>query len=273
MRDDGRAVDLNSGEPVGDFNELQSRLGYAFRDPALLKLALTHPSIAQDPSLARQHNQRLEFLGDAVLQLVLTTALYEQFPDLDEGSLTKARAQMVNRNALAARSRAMDLGPHLIVSRGEELHGGRARTSTLADALEALFGAVFVDGGFESARQVVLREFQKSFTDLPRVPSIPNPKGELQEWLQSSSTHPPHYKTISVTGPDHDREFECIVLHEEQELARGQGKSKKVAESSAALAALEVLKAKQPDTSPRRSRRKRRVHPVSSKPANHENTL
>ena len=176
---------------MGDFKELQSRLGYTFRSLSLLKLALTHPSIAQDHTLSRQHNQRLEFLGDAVLQLVLTHALYERFPDLDEGSLTKARAQMVNRKALAARSRGMELGPHLILSRGEEMHGGRARTSTLADAFEAVFGAVFVDGGFEAASEVVLREFEKSFTDLPRVPSIPNPKGELQEWLQASSTQPP----------------------------------------------------------------------------------
>lgn len=259
---------------MGDFKELQSRLGYTFGNLSLLKLALTHPSIAQDHTLSRQHNQRLEFLGDAVLQLVLTHALYERFPDLDEGSLTKARAQMVNRNALAARSRGMELGPHLILSRGEEMHGGRARTSTLADAFEAVFGAVFVDGGFEAASEVVLREFEKSFTDLPRVPSIPNPKGELQEWLQASSTQPPHYKTLSATGPDHDREFECIVLHEESELARGRGKSKKVAESNAALAALETLKNnQQPGTGPRRPRRKRRTPAVPHKPTNNEDSI
>jgi len=240
---------------VGAFNELQSRLGYKFRQSSLLKLALTHPSITQDQAASRQHNQRLEFLGDAVLQLVLTLALYEQFPDLDEGSLTKARAQMVNRNALAARGRKMDLGDHLILSRGEELHGGRTRTSTLADALEAVLGAVFMDGGFEAARKVVLDEFEASFTDLPRVPSIPNPKGELQEWLQATSTQPPHYRMVSATGPDHDREFECTVLHEGVELARGQGKSKKTAESAAASAALETLKASPGGKRPRRKRK------------------
>jgi ribonuclease-3 len=249
---------------VGALNELQSRLGYKFRNIGLLKLALTHPSITQDHTVSRQHNQRLEFLGDAVLQLVLTLALYERFPDLDEGSLTKARAQMVNRNALAARSRTLELGPHLILSRGEELHGGRARTSTLADALEAVLGAVFMDGGFEAASRVVLREFENSFTDLPRVPSIHNPKGELQEWLQSDSTNPPHYKTVSATGPDHDRVFECIVLHEDRELARGEGKSKKIAESNAALAALELLKSKHAASGGKRPRRRRRPPPVAN---------
>lgn len=243
---------------MGAFNELQSRLGYRFREISLLRLALTHPSITQDHTASRQHNQRLEFLGDAVLQLILTLALYERFPDLDEGSLTKARAQMVNRNSLAARGRKLQLGDHLILSRGEELHGGRTRNSTLADALEAVFGAVFVDGGFESAQKVVLREFADSFADLPRVPSIANPKGELQEWLQATSTEPPHYRLVAATGPDHDREFECIVLHEGVELAHGQGKSKKIAESNAALAALEILKAKASAGSERRPHRHRK---------------
>jgi len=251
---------------VGELSELQSRLGYKFRDAVLLKLALTHPSITKEHATIRQHNQRLEFRGDAVLQLVLTLALYQRFPDLDEGSLTKARAQMVNRNALAAHSRRLALGENLILSRGEEKHGGRSRTSTLADAFEAVLGAVFMDGGFGAAQQVVLREFAEGFTELPHVPSIQNPKGELQEWLQTDSFEPPHYKMVSVTGPDHDREFECIVLHEGVELARGQGKSKKIAETNAALAALELLREKQNlagDKPPRRRRRLRAAKPLS----------
>lgn len=258
---------------MGVFKELQSRLGYAFREAALLQLALTHPSITQDQTASRQHNQRLEFLGDAVLQLVLTLALYERFPDLDEGSLTKARAQMVNRNSLAARGRKLQLGDHLILSRGEELHGGRTRNSTLADALEAVFGAVFVDGGFAAAQQVILREFAETFADLPQVPSIPNPKGELQEWLQATSAEPPHYRLVSTTGPDHDREFECIVLHEASELAHGKGKSKKIAESNAALAALEILKANQAASGMKRLRRPRRARAVAQKTTPHEESV
>lgn len=258
---------------MGSLNELQSRLGYQFRNASLLRLALTHPSITQDQATIRQHNQRLEFLGDAVLQLVLTSALFDRFPDLDEGSLTKARAQMVNRNALAARGRKLDLGGHLLLSRGEELHGGRNRSSALADALEAVFGAVLLDGGFESAQAVVLHEFEDSFTDLPQVPSISNPKGELQEWLQATSTVPPHYRMASATGPDHDREFECIVLHEGVELARGQGKSKKTAESNAARAALELLKSKPTTGSEKRPSRKRKPRTIRTPVTIDENTL
>jgi ribonuclease-3 len=258
---------------VGSLNELQSRLGYEFRNAALLRLALTHPSIIQDHAAVHQHNQRLEFLGDAVLQLVLTLALFDRFPDLDEGSLTQARAQMVNRNALAARGRKLDLGNHLLLSRGEEMHGGRSRSSALADALEAVFGAVLLDGGFESARQVVLREFEDAFADLPQAPSIANPKGELQEWLQTSSTVPPHYRMVSATGPDHDREFECIVLHEGVELARGRGKSKKTAESNAARAALDLLKAKPEPTPEQRPSRKRKRSKIQTPHIPNENPV
>jgi ribonuclease-3 len=224
--------------------ELQIRLGYAFRDPHLLRLALTHPSVAHEGGAPAAHNQRLEFLGDAVLQLVLTQTLYEQFPAHDEGPLTKARARLVNRRTLAEHARSLGLGAHLILSRGEELHGGRERASTLADAYEALLGAIFLDGGFEAARQFILREFRAAFGELGTLPLIENPKGELQEWLQARSPHAPQYQTVSATGPDHDRLFECVVLHEGVELARGRGKSKKAAESQAALAALEKLRQK-----------------------------
>src|SRR5205807_2139566 len=189
-----------------------------------------------------QHNQRLEFLGDAVLQLVLTSELYEKFPVMGEGPLTKARAQMVNRRALAKQGRRLGLGEHLILSRGEEASGGRERPSALADAYEALLGAIFLDGGFDAAQEFILRQFRGAFGQLSVIPILENPKGELQEFLQSSSSEAPQYHVISATGPDHDRVFECTVHHGGIELARGQGKSKKAAESEAALAALAKLK-------------------------------
>src|SRR5512136_180459 len=123
-----------------EHDELQGRLGYLFRDLALLQLALTHPSVAHEQGAPLQTNQRLEFLGDAVLQLVLTQELYERFPGFGEGPLTKARAKLVNRRSLAERARHLGLGQHLIISRGEELSGGRERISALADAFEALLG-------------------------------------------------------------------------------------------------------------------------------------
>ena len=229
---------------MSDLAAFQDRLGSKFRDDNLLRLALTHPSVAHESGVPTAHNQRLEFLGDAVLQLVLTRELYEKFPGSSEGPLTKARAKLVNRRALAERARALGIGEHLILSRGEETHGGRERPSALADAFEALLGAIFLDGGFETARDFVLREFSAALAPTPvaGTPTIDNPKGELQELLQSRSPHAPEYQTISATGPDHDRMFECIVQHGGVELARGSGKSKKAAESDAALAALKKMR-------------------------------
>lgn len=233
-------------DPVSDLAALQTRLGYTFRDETLLLVALTHPSVAHEQGTPVQHNQRLEFLGDAVLQLALTRELYEKFPEFSEGPLTKARAKLVNRRTLAVHGRALGLGEHLIVSRGEELHGGRERPSALADAYEALVGAIFLDGGFEVAREFILREFRAGFGQLSVIPILENPKGELQEFLQARSTEAPHYHVVSATGPDHDRVFECTVHHAGSELARGSGKSKKAAESEAALAALKKLRETQP---------------------------
>jgi ribonuclease-3 len=227
---------------MSELAAFQARLGYAFRDENLLRLALTHPSIAHEANSPIQHNQRLEFLGDAVLGLVLTRQLYEKFPGADEGALTKSRAKLVNAAALAAHGRALDLGPNLILSRGEENTGGRERASALTDAFEALLGAIFLDGGFEAAREFILREFAADFSELAGPAGIDNPKGELQELLQSRSPHAPEYQFVSACGPDHDRDFECAVLHDGAELARGRGKSKKAAESDAALAALQKLR-------------------------------
>jgi ribonuclease-3 len=226
------------------YDDLQARLGYIFRDPAFLRLALTHPSVAHEHGSPMETNQRLEFLGDAVLQLVLTRELYEKFPAFGEGPLTKARAKLVNRRTLAERARHLGLGQHLILSRGEELHGGRDRSSALADTYESLLGAILLDGGFDAAHDFILRHFQAAFGGLSVIPILENPKGELQELLQSDSAEAPHYNVVSATGPDHDRIFECTVHHGGAELAHGQGKSKKAAESEAALAALTKLREK-----------------------------
>ena len=231
-----------SSPHAAEYDELQNHLSYSFHDLTLLRLALTHPSVAHEQGLSLQTNQRLEFLGDAVLQLALTRELYEKFPAFGEGPLTKARAKLVNRRSLADRARQLGLGRHLIVSRGEEISGGRDRQSALADTFEALLGAIFLDGGFEAARQFILGQFTTSVTELSVVPTLDNPKGELQELLQSFSSEAPRYHVVSATGPDHDRVFECTVHHEGLELARGQGKSKKAAESEAALAALAKLR-------------------------------
>ncbi len=220
------------------FLELEAALGHKFRDPTLLRLALTHPSLAHELGGGQTHNQRLEYLGDAVLQLAITAELYYKFPQHGEGPLTQGRAQLVNRGTLAAQGRLLDLGRHLILSRGEETSGGRTRSSTIADAFEAVLGAVFLDAGYEEARNLILRLYQETLVELEVVPSQENPKGELQELLQATSPEPPRYDLLSATGPDHSRLFECAVIHGSEELGRGGGRSKKLAESAAAAAAL-----------------------------------
>jgi ribonuclease-3 len=217
---------------------------YQFQDVNLLRLALTHPSVAHEQGRMVQHNQRLEFLGDAVLGLVLTRELYDKFPQVSEGPLTKARAQMINRRTLADQARRLELQNELILSRGEEANLGRSRASALADGFEALIGAVFLDGGFDAARSFVLRSFREAFGELTSIPTLDNPKGELQEILQSKSPDAPQYIVAGASGPDHDRDFECVVTHGGVELGRGRGKSKKAAESEAAVAALKFLRGK-----------------------------
>jgi len=160
--------------------------------------------------------------------------------------LTKARAQMINRRTLAEQARRIELQNDLILSRGEEANLGRNRASALADAFEALIGAIFLDGGFDAARDFVLRSFREAFGELTSIPTLENPKGELQEILQSTSTEAPQYIVAGESGPDHDRDFECLVIHAGIELGRGRGKSKKAAESEAAVAALKVLREQMP---------------------------
>ncbi len=222
--------------------QLQTRLGCPFQNEALLRLALTHPSLAHESGEPTPHNQRLEFLGDAVLQLVLTEKLYAHFPAFDEGQLSKSRAKLVNGETLASLGRAVGLGQHLILSRGEDANGGRDRSSTLADAFEAVLGAIYLDAGLVTVRDFILREFEAAISGLDALPGIENPKGELQELLQASSATAPEYVLVSATGPDHDRIFECNVQHGGRVLARGMGRSKKAAESEAALAALKLLR-------------------------------
>jgi ribonuclease-3 len=227
--------------PNTDLSPLEARLGHTFRDKGLLRLALTHSSIAHESEANVQHNQRLEFLGDAALGIVITRELYLRFPAFGEGPLTKARAQLVNQRTLATQGRALGLGDFLVMSRGELSHGGRERPSALADAYEAVTGAIYLDGGYEAVSAFVLRCFRDSFGEFSALPNLSNPKGELQEMLQSKSNAAPHYQITQSSGPDHDRHFECAVFHEGRELGRGHGKSKRAAESEAALAAMRAL--------------------------------
>jgi ribonuclease-3 len=217
---------------------VEKTLGYKFRNPLLLAEALTHPSLAYESRRPHFDNQRLEFLGDAVLQLVLTEELFRMFPEFPEGRLTKLRARLVSRRALAGFAGDLELGEFVMLGKGEETSGGRKRLSTLADAFEALVGAVYLDGGPLSARQVVLRVCGGAVQELTESPEERNPKGELQECLQAISATAPCYKIVSESGPDHRKVFQAEVIWRGLHLGIGRGKSKKDAEARAASDAL-----------------------------------
>ena len=223
-------------------NPLEERLGYKFRNALLLAEALTHPSISLERKNYPFDNQRLEFLGDAVIQLVITEHLYRLYPDFSEGRMTKLRTRIVSRTALKAHAHILDLGRFLMMGRGEETSGGRERASTLADAFESVVGAIYLDGGFDAARNFVLRETLEDFEQIARDPDEMNPKGCLQELLQAIEPCAPAYEMLEQSGPDHSKRFVCRVLWNGMELGRGEGCSKKQAQVAAASDALEQRK-------------------------------
>jgi ribonuclease-3 len=222
--------------------ELQDRVNYQFRDLKLLTEALTHSSVVHETGGAQKRdNQRLEFLGDAVLQVILTDWLFRIFPTGDEGLLTRLRSHLANRHTLYRLAHAMSLGDFLVLGKGEEASGGRKRQSNLSNAYEALIGAIYLDGGLFAAGQFVRDQFDREVENLQVRPQRENPKGVLQERLQARSTKGPTYRITSEEGPDHAKRFEAIVEHNAEELGRGVGASKKEAEMRAAEAALKKL--------------------------------
>jgi ribonuclease-3 len=217
---------------------LEERIGYQFRDARLLIEALTHPSVAHEREKKHFDNQRLEFLGDAVLQLVVTEHLFTRYSEAAEGRLTIRRARLVSRQALKVHAARLDLGCHLLMGRGEDASGGRQRDSTLGDAFEALLGAIYLDSDLETARRFILAEMQDDLERLEEEPLEINPKGQLQEILQAISPRSPVYELLAQAGREHERTFSVRVVWEAQVLGEGIGRSKKQAETAAALVAL-----------------------------------
>lgn len=228
----------SSPEASPAMTRVEGNLGYFFADFGLLQVALTHPSLVAESKEHSTDNQRLEFLGDAVLQLSLTEALYLQFPEKGEGVLTKWRARLVSKPALTAFGRALELGPAMLIGKGEEANGGRDRPSTLSDCVEAVLGAVYLDGGYEAARAVVLRITEDALRTVVQDPQAGNPKGDLQERLQALAPEGPQYEILSAKGPDHEKLFVSLVTWNGRELGKGRGASKKSAETAAAADAL-----------------------------------
>lgn len=222
--------------PPGDFSHLEALAGHRFRKPELLREALTHKSHASETKKGR-FNERLEFLGDAVLSTLVAAYLYEHLPDADEGRLSKQKSQLVSRPALNRWARELDLGSFIFLGAGEEGSGGRHRTSIVANALEALIGALYLDGGFEAAKGFILPWVTGQH---PKVTET-DYKSRLQEIFQKRYKTPPDYELKSAVGPDHDKTFSVSVRLGDRLLGAGTGKSKKEAEQSAAQDALRRL--------------------------------
>lgn len=217
--------------------QLSRSLGHAFRKPDLLEQALTHRSAAPI------HNERFEFLGDALVNLIVAQALFERWPRADEGALTRARAELVRESSLAAIAREMDLGSHLILGPGEMKSGGHRRDSILADALEAIVAAIHLDAGFEACRGVVLPWFDAAIAALPPPDKVgKDAKTRLQEWLQARQKPLPVYSLLSESGDDHAKSFHVACTLADPPLqGEGSGGSRRGAEQVAAEAVLAQL--------------------------------
>jgi ribonuclease-3 len=234
-----------SDDPEDDaVNTVLERLDYRFSDKALLSEALTHRSFANEHDMKGQDNQRLEFLGDAVLGLVVAELLMERALDAREGQLTPRRAALVKEESLARVARQMKLGEALRLGRGEEKNMGRDRPSMLADAVEAVLGAVHLDGGYEASKRAVISLFGSRIDDVAVSESPRDPKNVIQERLQSIGDDLPQYRVVAEEGPDHDKVFEVALEVDAKVIAVGRGRSKKEAEMNAAAEALAEMEKK-----------------------------
>ncbi len=230
---------------MDSLNKLQSTLGFRFNNPAILEQAVTHTSyINENPAAKAGDNERMEFLGDSLLNFFVAEKLYSDFPDLPEGKLTEIRVSMIRQEKLAEKALLLELGDYLLMGRGEESSGGRGKRNNLADAYEALTAAIYLDLGFEKARAFVLSGFEADIRDVKEGKYSPNFKALLQELTQAEFKTLPEYEIIESTGPDHDKVFCVSVSLGDVLLAVGSGKTKKTAESAAARAAYGKLVSK-----------------------------
>lgn len=225
---------------TGKHVQPRDRIGHRFSDPALLAQALRHRSAGAP------HNERLEFLGDSILGQMIAQTLFERWPRADEGALTRARSALVCEGSLAAIGRSLELGPRLTLGPGEMKSGGFRRDSIIADAVEAVIAAIYLDAGLETCRKVVLPWFEAALASLPENGRPEkDPKTRLQEWLQARQKHLPAYELISESGDDHAKHFHVrCTLVDPAVVTEGEGSSRRIAEQQAALAALAQLEPK-----------------------------
>jgi len=239
---DSSPIVLKDGDIEESCRTLEAKMGYTFRDSFLLRNALLHRSHVHVTGQGRElSNERLEFLGDAVLGLVVNEDLYQKFPGRSEGDLTKMKALLVCGARLSEVAIHFDLGAHIRMSRSEAATGGRQRSSILADTTEAVIGAVYLDGGLGAARGVIQRLILADSNRVLTKRSLRNYKSRLQELIQARHKNPPRYRVMEVDGPDHDRMFKVAVTFNGITLGQGEGRNKKTAEQNAAREALDAL--------------------------------
>ena len=223
-------------EEISRFRELEEKIGYHFQKPALLKRAMCHSSYANERKMGRLNcNERLEFLGDAVLELATSEFLYEKYPEMPEGDATKTRASIVCEQSLAGCAESISLGRYILLGRGETASGGRERPSITSDAFEALIGAIYLDGGFTSAKEFI-RKFV--LNDLEHKKLFFDSKTILQERIQAHCEGDLHYELLREEGPDHQKIFVVRAMLGDRVIGEGQGRTKKAAEQEAAYRAL-----------------------------------
>ena len=225
---------------MSKLKELQEKIGYTYENEGLLRHALTHSSFANEKRMKKgSDNERLEFLGDAVLEVVSSEFLYHKYPDRPEGELTKIRASLVCEPTLADCTKELSLGNYLYLGKGEDRTGGRKRPSILSDALEAVIGSLYLDGGLEIAKAFILRFI---LTDTEKKQLFYDSKTILQEEIQAGDHGQLHYELTGETGPDHDKHFAVAVYVGDRQLGTGEGHTKKAAEQEAAYQALLALR-------------------------------
>ncbi|MDD5406500.1 MAG: ribonuclease III [Sulfurovaceae bacterium] len=221
---------------MDNYGQLERRLGYVFNDKQLIIEALTHRSFKKP-----YNNERLEFLGDAVLDLIVGEYLYDRFRDSDEGTLSKIRASLVNENGFALLAKTLNLGQHIYLSLAEENNDGRSKPSLLSNAFEAIIGAIYLEGGLETARKIVIKLLEDCYPTIDLQTLSRDYKTALQELTQAKYGVTPDYELIRAFGPDHKKEFEIALTLNGKEIATAQGKSKKEAQQKAAHTALNIL--------------------------------
>ncbi|MDD3774657.1 MAG: ribonuclease III [Sulfurovaceae bacterium] len=221
---------------MDNYSQLERQLGYVFNDKQLIIEALTHRSFKKP-----YNNERLEFLGDAVLDLIVGEYLYNKFKDSDEGTLSKIRASLVNESGFALLAKILNLGKYIYLSLAEENNEGRTKPSLLSNAFEAIIGAIYIEGGLETARKIVIELLEKCYPTIDLQTLSKDYKTALQELTQAKYGVTPDYELVRAFGPDHKKEFEISLTLNGKEIATAQGKSKKEAQQKAAKSALDIL--------------------------------